>query len=315
MAQVDGETVVVFVMSSCLLKWITWNNTRKECPKIVFFCDLDNTLLENEQGAGRFLHYWKSYATKNDAALVYNTGRPLEFVEKKIREGQLHSTEFVISNNGLNVYCNGAMWPPWVTRMRGFNFTIKLVDFIEDQIRHMNIEPCKLSVDRHDFSLRWWVWGGESLSQCIETYLHVCKSVVTTPACSLWMYAKGELETMFIDNDRWKHWGIGCEMFCAEDQGSKAPAAKFLMKWFNQPSSSSSIYPLVQAIWAGDGMNDKGMLTTGWKGIVVGNGDDDLKVAARVDNACAGQTYVSESRTGDGVVEGLQWWSRHWRSV
>ena len=286
--------------------------TRKECPDSVVFCDLDDTLLQKGQATGKFMPYWKIYEKQNNAALVYNTGRPMEFVAKKMREGELHFVEFVIANQGKNVYCNEKMWQPWVTRMRNFNFTIKLVDFIEDQIRNIDIEPCKLSVDRHGFSLRWWISGGESLSHCSEAYMRVCKYVVITKAASLWMYTEAEIEEEFSENDYWKQWGIECELQCAQDDGSKAPAAQFLMNWFNQQSNGIST---MQAIWAGDGMDDEGMLTTGWQGIVVGNADEHLKVAARKANACGGQTYVSASPTGNGVVEGLRWWSGHWRAV
>ena len=278
----------------------------RESPDSILFCDLDGTLLKDGKAAGDFVHYWKTYEKENNAILVYNTGRPIEFVVQKVREGDLYPVEFTICSQGLNVYCNEELWQPWVARMRSLNYTIKLVDFIEDQLRNMDVKPCKLSVNRHDFCLRWWVYGGESLSQCVDIYLLVCKSVVTTPACSLLMWTAAEINERFSDNDVWKEWGIGCDLHTAQDQGSKAPAAQFLVDWFNQKSNGLSSENI---IWAGDAMNDSGMVKTGWKGIVVGNSDKDLQVCARKENVCGGRTYVSALSTAQGVIEGLQWWS------
>ena len=91
----------------------------------VLFCDLDDTLMIKGKAAGNFRSYWNGYERKNNAALVYNTGRPMHFVARKIHEGELPPAEFVIANQGMNIYCNGQLWQPWVNRMRRLNFTIR----------------------------------------------------------------------------------------------------------------------------------------------------------------------------------------------
>ena len=249
------------------------------------------------------MQYWrKHFVAQHSAALVYNTGRPIQFVLEKVRDGQLCPVEFVIANQGQNIYCNGKMWQPWVEHMRTCKFTIKLVDHVEELLRSVDVSPCTLTVDRHDFSLRFWIAGGESWLQCADRYRQVCLSVDSFPGCWLWTYSKDEIEKEFTKDDGWKHGGLGCELYCDRLKGSKAPGAQFLLRWFDQQSNDA--VP-VQAIWAGDGWNDEGMLSTGWKGIIPVNGVDELKEAAR-QNANGGYTFLSTLPTEEAVVEGLQ---------
>ena len=297
-----------------LIPWLPkFLQRRKQCPENIFFCDLDDTLLKGNLHAGNFAPFWKySYEKQNKAVLVYNTGRPLEFVQQKISEGELLPVEFVIAGQGKNVYYKGELWQPWVTRMRSFNFTIEMVDVIESQLRKVDIAPSTVHWDRQDFSLRWFVAGGESLKECVKAYYKVYESVFVTPACWLWTYTEEEIEQQFSECDDWKEWGIGCELFCVQDHGSKAPAAEFLLNWFQQQSCGSCT---PRAIWAGDGMNDEEMLYTGWRGIVVGNADEKLKNAARKANVGGTKAYLCTQPRGEGVIEGLKWWSEDWNNV
>ena len=135
-----------------------------------------------------------------------------------------------------------------------------------------------------------------------------------TAACHLTKYDANEVEEHFGDNDYWQEYGIDCELNTAHDRGSKAPAAQFLLTWIGEQSKDDST---VQGIWAGDAMNDAGMLNTGWKGIVVGNADERLKKEARVLNESSGaeHVYLAARRAEEGVIEGMTYWTEHCTGV
>ena len=78
----------------------------------IFFSDLDGTLLGNEDSLEAFNMYWMGYAFRCSAMLVYNTGRPLAYVEKLINRGHLLHAEYMICGNGNNIYHRGKLWEP-----------------------------------------------------------------------------------------------------------------------------------------------------------------------------------------------------------
>jgi hydroxymethylpyrimidine pyrophosphatase-like HAD family hydrolase len=76
----------------------------------------------------------------------------------------------------------------------------------------------------------------------------------------------------------------------------KGSAAAFLASHFGfQPR---------QVVVAGDTGNDASMFTHGFRGIVVGNAQAELK------SLCSPDVYKSDGSYADGVLEGLEYWLR-----
>ena len=99
-------------------------------------------------------------------------------MQELINDGQLPRVDFAIGNQGQNIYDRGILWEPWIEYMRSVNFSLAKVNAIENVLRHVDVSPCSIQIDRHDFSLRWWVKGGSSWSDCATIYDRVCNDTV-----------------------------------------------------------------------------------------------------------------------------------------
>ena len=237
---------------------------------------------------------------RKNAKLVYNTGRPLSFVEQYISKGTLLPVDFIIANQGHNIYYRGTLWEPWVNFMQSVQFTPELLASLTNHILSIDVSPCTVNVVCHDFCMRWWVKGGGSLSDCARAYHCICDAVPVSGLYWLNRYSQAQIEKDFGTSDWFEKWGIGCDLCCIYMKNSKAPAAQFLLDHFAEAQAAQPL-----AIWAGDGDNDIGMLSIDALGIIVNNACLELKEASRNEDL-PGRTTQTTSRLDVGVIEGLQ---------
>ena len=172
-----------------------------------------------------------------------------------MHDGELPDVDFIIANQGHNIYYKGKLWDPWIRYMDSVNFLLSSVAHTADVLRHLDVTPCSIQIEHHDFFLRWWVKGGSSWNECANIYHRVCDSVPAFPSSRLYKYTQEEIATEFADNNWFEEYGMGCQLQSALIRDSKAPAAQFL---YDHISRYCPRRPL--AMWAGDGDNDIGML-------------------------------------------------------
>ena len=266
----------------------------------MLFCDIDGTLLQRVKGPGLFMEYWKGYANRKQTILVYNTGRPLEFVLQKVADGELFPAMMVIANQGANIYYGDSLWIPWVEYMAASGYTMELLDQMEKVVCGCDISPCQVEVERFDFSLRWWIKGGSSLEQCASMYMLVCNALPLSSSYWLNVYTLQEIQEQF--EEWYQDWGIGCEVYPESVKESKAVAAEFVERRLTDQGAKPFL-----VMWAGDGKNDMHMIETTFKGIVVNNAHPALKEACRQDGY-RDRIFLALSAGENGVMEGLRYW-------
>ena len=288
--------------TSCLIPCCTRKKVRDARSSLcaILFSDLDDTLLQRRHDSAEFMIFWAQYANEQQAELVYNTGRPCTFVQKLMHDGELPDVDFIIANQGHNIYYKGKLWDPWIRYMQSVNFLLSSVAHTADVLRHLDVTPCSIQIDHHDFFLRWWVKGGSSWNECANIYHRVCDSVPAFPSSRLYKYTPEEIATEFADNNWFEEYGMGCQLQSALIRDSKAPAAQFL---YDHISRYCPRRPL--AMWAGDGDNDIGMLDTDVLAIVPYNACCGLKRACWQSEGTV-RTFLASSNFAQGVIEGLQ---------
>src|SRR5687767_10624182 len=70
----------------------------------LFSTDLDGTILDNPQAAGRFTEAWESLPLARRPLLVYNTGRTVADTQSIIAARQLPTPEFIIGSVGTELH-------------------------------------------------------------------------------------------------------------------------------------------------------------------------------------------------------------------
>ena len=131
----------------------------------ILFCDLDNTLLgDDNQSEQMFIREWPKYQKEFKAMLVYNTGRPLSKVLEWIDAERLPPVEFVICGQGLNIYYNKELWQPWLKHMENTKFQLQVLNEMETKLAKMHTKmiidnggKCEIQIDRKHFMLRFFV--------------------------------------------------------------------------------------------------------------------------------------------------------------
>ena len=270
----------------------------------IFFSDLDGTLLGNDDALEAFNVYWMEYASRFSAMLVYNTGRPLAYVEDLINRGHLLHAEYMICGNGNNIYHRGKLWEPWLIEMEKVGYSLNLISIIDDCLKHLRLAAVTVSTDRQDLSLRWWVECEGSLEDCFEVYSSISAQVQAMGNVYIYTYTLDEAQDYYKEYNDKQSYCLEAHMYPPGMNRCKGPSAKFLFDELQKSSKS-----LNTGIWAGDAENDVGMLSNpSFKGILVANHDDSIRKAA-ADPTLRCTIYRAKEAYAAGVVEGLQFFS------
>ena len=237
--------------------------------------------------------------------LVYNTGRPLAYVQDFVNKGMLLPVEYNLCGNGKNIYYHGRLWEPWLAELDRVGYNLNLIDAVEKFLKEINLPTITVHIDREDLSIRWWVACEASLEDCLEAYCSINGQVQDMGNVYIWQYSFSDVKEYYKDPKDWQSVGIEAEMFPAHIKNAKGPSAAFLYEEFQKSNKS-----LDTGIWAGDSGNDVGMLSIpSFKGIVVANHDEHLGKA--VEDAPPGTSiYRARQSFAAGVLEGLQFISR-----
>ena len=295
---------------------------RRTCVDRILFSDLDNTLIGDEAKVEQqFIDEWLSYKKEHNAMLVYNTGRPLDQVLEWIEAKRLVPVQYVICNQGMNIYHNRQLFKPWMRFMENTKFELNVLDDLVKELATKNAKlirdsdgKCDLQIDRHDFMLRFFVFS-QDWELCKKHYTQICQQLEDTTHLPYkwWIFKDAELEEKDYfswsrgeSSEKQTGFSICCELLHDQLNSSKHVAARFLLQELQRQQADRTIIPM----WAGDGDNDLGMMRLHWRGIVVGNATKQLVDRANVQNSTIGpeRIYISQERNAEGVLDGLRYW-------
>ena len=279
--------------------------TDKQHIEVIVFSDLDGTWISKEEETLQLNVWWKSYAMKRSAMLVYNTGRPIEIVQSWMQKKHIPPVDLCICCDGSNIYHQGSLWKPWKDHLASNGCTLHLLDHLEAalQIWMSGRTTFDISPDRSEFSLRYFVYSLDKTFQ-VRGYCALCDYIrgMNLPGLHLYAYTVKEMLEL-VETDDWNStlWGIELRVSSSVAHSSKGPAAQFV---YDQICSKQSIKPYV--LWAGDADNDMGLLEdTDFDGIIVANASDALRDACRQETGSRCVFHSSKKRSL-GVLEGLK---------
>ena len=141
---------------------------RRTCVDRILFSDLDNTLIgDDKKVEQQFIDEWLSYKKEHNAMLVYNTGRPLDQVLQWIEAKRLVPVQYVICNQGMNIYHNRQLFKPWMRFMENTKFELNVLDDLVKELATKNAKLIRDSDGKCDDSLEGF---GEKNNDFISSF-------------------------------------------------------------------------------------------------------------------------------------------------
>jgi sucrose-6F-phosphate phosphohydrolase len=229
-------------------------------------CDLDGTLLGDDRALGRFADW---YAGARDRfRLVYSSGRFVDSIRESIDATALPQPDALIGGVGTEIYVAAlrtriSMWPPSIL---GWNPHI--VRAICESHRELTPQPEQF-LSYHKMSFFGRDLDPSFVAGLVDELAAVGQSVTVVYS------SHRDLDVLPAD-------------------AHKGAAAAFLARTWK-------IHPQ-RVFVAGDSGNDATMFLMGFRGIVVGNAQSELRSLA------AAHVYHATAEFADGVLEGLGHW-------
>jgi len=266
---------------------------------LVFFSDLDNTLVAHGRGDDGGLKAWCAYweaeeRSKHSSVLCYNTGRCIADYEKLLAH-LLPTPDVLITGDGLEVrWC--------VDRERG---TLELDEEWERRMReHWDRSGLRARViarmEPHDEGL---IEDLNAVSNCPP--LGEARWGITVRGASRARALASELEREFdgaVYSYAMKGWdaeGVSHIVCALPSVSGKANAARYVQQKLRVPDAA--------CVAAGDSENDATMLKTPFAFVAVANSSPGLVKALDAVTEAPGQQFRATQKCAAGATEGLKW--------
>jgi sucrose-6F-phosphate phosphohydrolase len=228
--------------------------------------DLDGTLLGDDASLELFA-LWYANARKH-YRLVYSSGRFVESVLESIASSALPEPDAIIGGVGTQIYDVAqarkfSMWPPLVIEWNPY-----IVQSIGENCAELKLQPSEF---KSHYKVSFY---GSDLDESFLRHLEER------------MASEGVRPSMVYSSKR--------DLDLLPAGSNKGAAALYLARrWGIGPD---------RTLVAGDSGNDADMFHVGFRGIVVGNAEPELKTLASPTN------YLAEGCYAAGVLEGISYW-------
>lgn len=210
-------------------------------PTILLICDLDGTLLGDDEALNEFAQWFEQQ--RNRVRLAYNSGRYYESVVGQIVGTSLPTPDAIIGNVGTDIrLCpSGAELDEWHRSFR--NWDAGRVRSIAKNFSQLELQP-------EEYLSEWKVsFYGHRLS---EDFLENFRRDLERAGLDVMVVYSSERDLDVLPA-----------------QSGKGNAAKFLAEYWQ--------FPKEQVIVCGDSGNDLAMFQQGFRGVVVANGHQELQ--------------------------------------
>lgn len=235
--------------------------------KYLLISDLDGTLIGDEEALKVYAKWIQAH---NDfLSLVYATGRTFDSVVQEIQSTALPEPNAMITSVGTNIYNypSGELMKDWHEKINK-NWDAETVGRVFCSHSELELQPEQF---QSSFKVSYYL-PDASHEQIHNLQKHLNKTHI-------------ESEVIYSSNR---------DLDFLPLRANKGKAAAFL--------ASKLQIPPQRVIVSGDTGNDKALFEQGFRGIVVGNAQPELK------NLRGASVYHADSCFAYGVLEGIGYW-------
>lgn len=242
--------------------------------------DIDFTLTGDTPALLQLRRHLEELQEQDQARIILCTGRPFSGVLHGLAEEHLPEPDAVIAQTGAECYLPPftkdsepiADWENLLSRS-GFR-PAEVHERLLDLAKVLNLEP-------DDCQTSWKVAYAVTDAERPMHWVREVAQRLTEP--------EGRYQVVA---------SFGYYLDVLPVMANKGKALRFLLQHLGWQDQSTLV--------AGDSGNDQAMFDEGFRGTLVGNGQQDLKEYLR--GLPSSQVYLAEGRFAAGVLEGLQHW-------
>jgi sucrose phosphatase-like protein len=235
--------------------------------KYLLISDLDGTLIGDEEALKVFAKWIQAH--KDFLSLVYATGRTFDSVVQEIQTTALPEPNVIITSVGTDIYDypSGELMKIWHEKINK-NWDAETVRKLFSSHSELELQPEQF---QSAFKASYYL-PDASHEQILKLKKQLRKTSI-------------EAEVIYSSN---------CDLDFLPLRASKGKASAFLAsRWYIPPQ---------RVLVCGDTGNDKALFEQGFRGIVVGNAQPELK------SLRGPGVYHADGFFACGVLEGIRYW-------